>query len=691
MMNRRVLATLSIISLTTALFAGAAPANADDAPNFEEAFDFAPRAAGYLVQVAEESTETLPVPNAIPSDEGTVLVTWYGQAAGEYCEDRAVEDGESCGTLFQIFDTEGVAITDIARVSDVVAPYYYGQPSAAWNSATNEWVIYWTTYNDKASDEAGVYLQRISRTGALVGDTFAVSDMVRDPDLTDDPDTEEIDESLVEVGDNGANPTLVSLGADGWLLVNYNYVQARGGNVVSVLYFDEDLTPSEPEVIISNAGDRPYGAIAAIDSSSGTVLAVYINRQRNAYVARAIQVSAGQVSTSGHIVLLENSAQLPLVMRTPGLTYVSGLDSFAISFVSSYSNEDNETIEALTMAKITLGEDVMTDATDVTVSAPVRVYDSPLRDAQRSWVAYDSTADALYVSQTYLSGYRSVVRQDADGINRYYSHSISVIHELKPSDFSLVESVRIGETESPDLADGLFADFYRSASRITLNQTGDTIAYAYMSWIDQTWGDKVSVRFGVAGVYAPAQTLTQAPPTYSGPTVQPLKSSVAAGATVRLIGSSLGSVSKVEIDGYLCDIVSNSAGELVIKLPKGLKPGLKHLVLTTDVGVVTIQSALTVSGVSVANGSLRASAKRVSESQVKVWVFDAVGAGKVQILVNGREVAWVRATASGVDKLRTAASGERYLVRTVRLAAGKNVIEVFVDGKRSDRWAYTLR
>jgi hypothetical protein len=65
------------------------------------------------------------------------------------------------------------------------------------------------------------------------------------------------------------------------------------------------------------------------------------------------------------------------------------------------------------------------------------------------------------------------------------------------------------------------------------------------------------------------------------------------------------------------------------------------------------------------------------DDSVKVWVFDVVDAGKVQIFVNGKEIAWVNATDSNDSKLFNG-----YLVRTVELAEGKNVIEVFVDGER---------
>lgn len=74
--------------------------------------------------------------------------------------------------------------------------------------------------------------------------------------------------------------------------------------------------------------------------------------------------------------------------------------------------------------------------------------------------------------------------------------------------------------------------------------------------------------------------------------------------------------------------------------------------------------------------------KKISDTQVKIYAKDIVGIGKVQFLVGGREIAWVRAEDPGDPKLRTF-SGVPYLVRTVTLQPGKNRIEIQVDGGRA--------
>lgn len=73
---------------------------------------------------------------------------------------------------------------------------------------------------------------------------------------------------------------------------------------------------------------------------------------------------------------------------------------------------------------------------------------------------------------------------------------------------------------------------------------------------------------------------------------------------------------------------------------------------------------------------------------VKMYAKNIVGAGKIQFMVNGKEVAWVRAVDETDAKLREA-NGFYYLVRTVRLVPGqKNALEIYVDGERIWRAAY---
>jgi hypothetical protein len=185
---------------------------------------------------------------------------------------------------------------------------------------------------------------------------------------------------------------------------------------------------------------------------------------------------------------------------------------------------------------------------------------------------------------------------------------------------------------------------------------------------------------------SPAQVEVAAP--YTGPVLQApgALSPVTPGAKVVFEGSNLSGVSNVSIGGKDALVQVNSARQLELTVPVDLAPGTWDLVITSDSGVLTVQGAITVSEslVDSSSGVATPSTKRMQDGTAKVWVFDVVGAGKVQIFVNGKEIAWVNATDANDSKLFNG-----YLVRTVELAEGKNVIEVFVDGERERRTVYS--
>lgn len=202
--------------------------------------------------------------------------------------------------------------------------------------------------------------------------------------------------------------------------------------------------------------------------------------------------------------------------------------------------------------------------------------------------------------------------------------------------------------------------------------------------------------FEVGGVLCPTAQgsnppqQNSAPTPYTGPILQTpgAVAPVAQGSKVVIPGSNLSGVSKVEIGGVDAKVVVNSAGELEITVPVGLAAGTYDLVVTSDSGKLTVQDGIRVSGsaaVSETNESTaRPSTKLKEDNTVKVYVFDVVGAGKVQIMFNGKEIAWVNTADPNDSKLLN-----EYLVRTLELVDGKNVIEIFVDGKRVDRKAYS--
>lgn len=164
------------------------------------------------------------------------------------------------------------------------------------------------------------------------------------------------------------------------------------------------------------------------------------------------------------------------------------------------------------------------------------------------------------------------------------------------------------------------------------------------------------------------------------------------GNSVALRGSVLSTVSKIEIQGRSVPFVIESDGKITFQLPGGLKAGIYDVVFTSSYGLLTAQDLLTL-GTDVAGVSGEVSFKpwtvRLGDSGLaKIYAKSPAGAGKIQFFLNGKEIAWVKAKTAADPKLRNA-NGASYLVRTVTLAAGKNVLEIYVDGVRTTRVAYT--
>ncbi len=75
--------------------------------------------------------------------------------------------------------------------------------------------------------------------------------------------------------------------------------------------------------------------------------------------------------------------------------------------------------------------------------------------------------------------------------------------------------------------------------------------------------------------------------------------------------------------------------------------------------------------------------------ELKIYARDVVGAGKVQFMVNGKELAWIRAVDATDPKLNVASDGMVRSVFVSDMLVGKNVIEIYEDGVRIARRIYT--
>jgi uncharacterized protein YfaS (alpha-2-macroglobulin family) len=68
-------------------------------------------------------------------------------------------------------------------------------------------------------------------------------------------------------------------------------------------------------------------------------------------------------------------------------------------------------------------------------------------------------------------------------------------------------------------------------------------------------------------------------------------------------------------------------------------------------------------------------------NQVKMYAKNVVGNGKIQFIVDGEEIAWVRTDDPTNSRLRQAL-GTQYLVRTIELEPGKNRLRFYIDGEQ---------
>lgn len=183
-----------------------------------------------------------------------------------------------------------------------------------------------------------------------------------------------------------------------------------------------------------------------------------------------------------------------------------------------------------------------------------------------------------------------------------------------------------------------------------------------------------------------------APAVYSGPLVtrSSLKQ-VSSGDVVSISGERLAGITKVSIDGKSADVSKLTATGFDIVLPSGLTAGPKNLMIESNLGNLTFLNAfeVVVTEAKVLAKTTHSWTKKLDGATAKMYAKNIVGAGKVQFMFNGEEIAWVRAEDTADPKLRLVEESN-YLVRTVELVEGqKNVLEVYLDGERVRRTAYS--
>lgn len=181
-------------------------------------------------------------------------------------------------------------------------------------------------------------------------------------------------------------------------------------------------------------------------------------------------------------------------------------------------------------------------------------------------------------------------------------------------------------------------------------------------------------------------------PQYTGPIISEVNpSEIAPGDEVTVTGSRLDSIDEFEIAGLRAKADCNNT-VCTFTAPEVEVSGEQDLIAFGSFGSLRVQGAVSTSlGTGIEIEGLRIWTKKISDTEVKFYAKNIVGAGKVQFFVNGREIAWVRAENVSNPKLRET-KGFYYLVRTVTLSPGKKtVLEGYLNGERLRRSAYTAQ
>jgi len=105
---------------------------------------------------------------------------------------------------------------------------------------------------------------------------------------------------------------------------------------------------------------------------------------------------------------------------------------------------------------------------------------------------------------------------------------------------------------------------------------------------------------------------------------------------------------------------------------------------------ITTQKTITIGAVPAVAGQARGWTKFLdATNELKIYARDVVGAGKIQFMVNGKELAWIRAVDATDPKLNVASDGMVRSVFVRDMLQGRNVIEIYQGSVRLDRRIFT--
>ena len=174
---------------------------------------------------------------------------------------------------------------------------------------------------------------------------------------------------------------------------------------------------------------------------------------------------------------------------------------------------------------------------------------------------------------------------------------------------------------------------------------------------------------------------------YQGPIIESLSPNpVAQGEEVVIKGSRLEQIDRVTIGSTVVEAadLTKSADELSFIVPLETETGQQSVIFSGSFGSLSMQGGISVTAAeSFGAQALRFEIRELENGDVKLYAFGVVNRGKVQFMVDGQELAWVRASNNLDPKLRSISSPtgvDHYLVRTIR-NPGDQGIEFHLNGQ----------
>lgn len=246
-------------------------------------------------------------------------------------------------------------------------------------------------------------------------------------------------------------------------------------------------------------------------------------------------------------------------------------------------------------------------------------------------------------------------------------------------------------TFDPNLGTGTMANQSSHVSANLTTNTYENSGYTFGGWNTEADGSGVSYADGdpfpfTANETLFAQWISTGMKPYEGAVLSEFSSRTVDACKpepMTITGIRL-SEAKLSVQGKALTILENTDRKVVFSFPEGLTPEKKaNLIVETGFGRLTFQGAFDIAP-GVCSQSL--SKGRWTQIQpdgktVKMYAKDPVGDGKIQFFVDGKELAWVNAVDESDPKL-SVASGYPYLVGSVDLKPGKNLVGIRPDGVR---------